>query len=99
MKSKTIILVLVLLVVVVAIIFFEKRKPEISQEEVQEIALMSKQEKAKTYEPAKEISSPDAFINVREITLGELVGKEVILVDFWTYSCINCQRTLPYLND
>ena len=21
----------------------------------------------------------------------------VVLVDFWTYSCINCQRTLPYI--
>jgi len=26
----------------------------------------------------------------------ELEGK-VVLVDFWTYSCINCIRTLPYL--
>lgn len=30
------------------------------------------------------------------ITEGELAGK-VVLVDFWTYSCINCIRTLPYL--
>ncbi len=31
-------------------------------------------------------------------TLGpsDLKGK-VVLVDFWTYSCVNCQRTLPYL--
>jgi thiol-disulfide isomerase/thioredoxin len=28
----------------------------------------------------------------------ELKGK-VVLVDFWTYSCINCVRTLPYLTD
>jgi thiol-disulfide isomerase/thioredoxin len=28
----------------------------------------------------------------------ELQGK-VVLVDFWTYSCINCIRTLPYLRD
>src|SRR5665811_1021680 len=28
--------------------------------------------------------------------LGSLRG-EVVLVDFWTYSCINCLRTLPYL--
>ncbi len=26
------------------------------------------------------------------------MGKKVILVDFWTYSCINCQRVTPYLN-
>ena len=28
--------------------------------------------------------------------LADLKGK-VVIVDFWTYSCINCQRTLPYL--
>jgi len=30
------------------------------------------------------------------LTLESLRGK-VVLVDFWTYTCINCQRTLPYL--
>ncbi len=37
-------------------------------------------------------------MNVDNITIGSLIGKEVILVDFWTYSCINCERTIPYLN-
>ncbi|HVP01436.1 MAG TPA: cytochrome c biogenesis protein DipZ [Solirubrobacteraceae bacterium] len=32
----------------------------------------------------------------RPLTLAELRGR-VVLVDFWTYSCINCLRTLPYL--
>jgi cytochrome c biogenesis protein CcdA/thiol-disulfide isomerase/thioredoxin len=40
---------------------------------------------------------PDgAWINSRPLTLQELRGK-VVLVDFWTYSCINCLRTLPHL--
>ena len=30
------------------------------------------------------------------LSLTDLRGK-VVLLDFWTYSCINCQRTLPYL--
>lgn len=45
-----------------------------------------------------EIVDPSGFVNTDDITLGELVGKKVILVDFMTYSCINCQRTIPYLN-
>lgn len=45
-----------------------------------------------------EIVNPSGFVNTDGITLGELVGKKVILVDFMTYSCINCQRTIPYLN-
>lgn len=30
------------------------------------------------------------------LTLESLKG-QVVLIDFWTYSCINCQRTFPYL--
>jgi thiol-disulfide isomerase/thioredoxin len=61
---------------------------------------LSALEKSKRYELAKEITTPDGFINSngQPITIGQYVGKKVILVDFWTYSCINCQRTTPYLN-
>lgn len=36
------------------------------------------------------------WLNSPPLTLAGLRGK-VVLVDFWTYSCINCLRTLPYL--
>lgn len=36
------------------------------------------------------------WFNTEPLTLADLRGK-VVLVDFWTYSCINCIRTLPYL--
>ena len=36
------------------------------------------------------------WINSAPLTAEGLRGK-VVLVDFWTYSCINCLRTLPYL--
>jgi cytochrome c biogenesis protein CcdA/thiol-disulfide isomerase/thioredoxin len=39
-----------------------------------------------------------AWINSEPLTLAGLKGK-VVLVDFWTYSCVNCVRTLPYLRD
>jgi cytochrome c biogenesis protein CcdA/thiol-disulfide isomerase/thioredoxin len=32
----------------------------------------------------------------KALSLSSLKGK-VVLVDFWTYSCINCQRTLPHV--
>lgn len=54
--------------------------------------------KSKRYEPGKEIVNPSGFINRDPFRLKDFIGKKVILVDFWTYSCINCQRTLPYLN-
>jgi len=62
---------------------------------------LSLAEKKAQYGRAKELSQPGAFINTpgdAPITIQSLVGKKVILVDFWTYSCINCQRTQPYLN-
>ncbi len=36
------------------------------------------------------------WINSQPLTLADLKGK-VVLIDFWTYSCINCIRTLSYL--
>lgn len=47
---------------------------------------------------APDIVGLEHWINSEGYTsLEELKGK-VILIDFWTYSCINCIRTLPYLN-
>ncbi len=37
-----------------------------------------------------------AWINSPALTPARLRGK-VVLVDFWTYSCINCLRSLPYI--
>ena len=36
------------------------------------------------------------WLNSPELSAEKLKGK-VVLVDFWTYSCINCLRTLPYI--
>jgi thiol-disulfide isomerase/thioredoxin len=56
-------------------------------------------QKTAQYSRAKELVSPDGYINTdSSFNLAGLVGKKVILIDFWTYSCINCQRTIPYLN-
>jgi thiol-disulfide isomerase/thioredoxin len=39
---------------------------------------------------------PVDWINTEPISSRELRGK-VVLYDFWTYSCVNCVRTFPYL--
>ena len=46
---------------------------------------------------APELAKISGYINTDQVTLADLKGK-VVLVDFWTYSCINCIRTIPYLN-
>jgi cytochrome c biogenesis protein CcdA/thiol-disulfide isomerase/thioredoxin len=45
---------------------------------------------------APELAGAVQWISSPPLKLSDLKGK-VVLVDFWTYSCINCLRTLPYL--
>jgi thiol-disulfide isomerase/thioredoxin len=47
--------------------------------------------------PAPALAGITDWINSAPLTLDELKG-QVVLIDFWAYSCINCIRTLPYLN-
>ena len=55
-------------------------------------------QKASMYPRAKEFADLQGFINTNPFKLSSIVGKKVVLIDFWTYSCINCLRTIPYLN-
>jgi thiol-disulfide isomerase/thioredoxin len=43
-----------------------------------------------------ELNGAIMWLNSPPLTRAQLKGK-VVLVDFWTYSCINCVRTLPYI--
>ena len=45
---------------------------------------------------APELIAGGEWFNSPPLTLQELRDK-VVLLDFWTYSCINCQRSLPYI--
>lgn len=44
------------------------------------------------------LSGAVQWLNSPQLSAESLRGK-VVLVDFWTYDCINCQRTLPYVKD
>jgi cytochrome c biogenesis protein CcdA/thiol-disulfide isomerase/thioredoxin len=45
---------------------------------------------------APEFTGIQDWINSKPLTIAQLKGK-VVLVDFWTYTCINCIRSLPYV--
>lgn len=49
-------------------------------------------------QPAPEIKGISTWINSEPVTIESLKGK-VVLVDFWTYSCINCIRNNPYIQE
>ena len=50
--------------------------------------------------PAPQLTGLDGWLNTpgdAPITPAALTGK-VVLIDFWAYSCINCQRAIPHVN-
>jgi cytochrome c biogenesis protein CcdA/thiol-disulfide isomerase/thioredoxin len=62
-------------------------------------ALVAKKTKVRglpNYGPAPALAQTGHWFNSQPLTLQKLRGK-VVLIDFWTYSCINCLRTLPHL--
>jgi len=52
--------------------------------------------KLENYGSAPNFYANGDWFNSKPLTIQSLRGK-VVLVDFWTYSCINCLRTLPHL--
>lgn len=102
MKTQTIILILVVVAIIGAIAYLQSTKvsgpaggngPAVTTTDTS----MTKDQKTQQYPAAKELVNPSGFVNSEPFTIQSLIGKKVILVDFWTFSCINCQRTLPYL--
>ena len=52
--------------------------------------------KLQDYGPAPDFHGIARWLNSKPLTLRGLRGR-VVLIDFWTYSCINCLRTLPHV--
>ena len=47
---------------------------------------------------APEFAGTQEWVNSEPLTMEGLRGK-VVLIDFWTYTCVNCIRTLPFLRE
>lgn len=92
---------LVFITAVIAIIFITSRPNMLNSLTANKVTTPSDEELklsvANPY-PSPEITGITNWINSEPLKLSELKGK-VVLIDFWTYSCINCLRTLPYLKD
>ena len=57
---------------------------------------LAEEERLDDFGPAPEFDRIDLWLNSEPLTMDGLRGK-VVLIDFWTYSCINCLRTLPHV--
>ena len=51
----------------------------------------------RTHTPLSALDQAPVWLNSEPLTASQLRGFDV-LIDFWTYSCVNWLRTLPYLN-
>ena len=50
--------------------------------------------------PEHEVTGLGMWFNSEPFTIAEQLNRgNIVLIDFWTYTCINCVRTLPYLRD
>jgi thiol-disulfide isomerase/thioredoxin len=54
--------------------------------------------KEDTYQRAREITGSTGLINTDGVSIKGAVGEKVVLVEFWTYSCFNCQNAQPHIN-
>jgi cytochrome c biogenesis protein CcdA/thiol-disulfide isomerase/thioredoxin len=72
------------------------RKPRVVVSRGQRLASRIDSVPLKDYGHAPDVTGISAWVNSPPLSIPKLRGK-VVLVDFWTYSCINCLRTLPYL--
>jgi thiol-disulfide isomerase/thioredoxin len=87
MQKKTWILIIVLIVIVSSIVYFEKEKaPQIPSSNQDNLT--------------PELVGLTGYLNnaSESIKISDFRGR-VVLVDFWTYTCINCIRTFPHLID
>jgi thiol-disulfide isomerase/thioredoxin len=76
-----------IVLVIVAILAIAQFNPSV---------LVSAETTRRDSRPVPEFSGISAWLNSPPLTMESLRGK-VVLVQFWTYSCINCLRTLPYV--
>jgi thiol-disulfide isomerase/thioredoxin len=68
-----------------------KQRPAVSDAE----RIASKDAK---YTRAGEITGSTGLINTDGVSVKDAAGEKVMLVEFWTYSCFNCQNAQPHIN-
>lgn len=106
-ELKTALVMGIILVVAIsgASVYFSSLEPEIkdaqnkldnSQIQGKDLAEIQKIDKSR-FKKAPELIGISGYINTTPEDLKASMKDKVILYDFWTYSCINCIRTLPYI--
>lgn len=106
-EFKTALVMGIILVVAIsgASVYFSSLEPQIqeaqskldnSQMQGKDVSEIPKIDKS-GFKKAPELTGISGYINTTPEELDADMKDKVILYDFWTYSCINCIRTLPYI--
>ena len=92
--NKNTVLAIAAAVIISSIVYLEASKPDFEPAVPQEIVSAENSQ----YPLAPNFAGIHDWINSEPLSLNDLHQEgKIVLVDFWTYSCINCIRTLPYL--
>jgi thiol-disulfide isomerase/thioredoxin len=82
--------------VMVGMIFASLDEKVESSTVFEEVNTLSKMDKSK-FKKAPELVGIANYLNITPDELSREIEGKVVLYDIWTYSCINCVRTLPYI--
>lgn len=95
-SKQNLVLLFAVVIIVGAILYLEAGKPK--RDSAQSAPAPQMEDSAfSIYPKAPELAGISGYINApSNLTIASLRGK-VVLIDFWTYTCINCIRTLPYV--
>lgn len=55
-------------------------------------------DKEDEYQRASEITGSTGLINTDGVSIKDAAGEKVVAVEFWTYTCLNCQNAQPHIN-
>ncbi len=69
------------------------KKPEPAVSDAERIS-----RKEEGYRRAEEIRGSSGLINTDGVSIKEAAGEKVVLLEFWTYTCFNCQNAQPHIN-
>ena len=97
--NKKITLVIIVALIIGGIYYLESTKIKIPAQNINPEKAQGVESNNKQYQKAPELVGISGYLNTEEsLTISELNNQgKIVLIDFWTYTCINCIRTLPYL--
>ena len=87
---------IIIIVGVISVIVSSLNSDTQTTETIHEINSITKIDKSK-FKKAPEIIGITHYFNTTPEKLANEIKGKVVLYDIWTYSCINCVRTLPYI--